>query len=128
MPFGTYGRTYMAQIEQLAQAALERDHLKLRSLVQDLTRSQTDFSSLPHPSTTDQRLLVISAALIELLAQRNNRQPPAWTKEIGALKEPFFLLESATKMKRLRTLCETQSPEPMRKRLLYAPPHFLEFA
>lgn len=118
----------MELLEQLAQAALTRDHLTLRSLVQDLTRAKTDFSKLPRPNTTDMRLLVISAALTELLAQRNNQTPPAWTKEIGALKEPFFLLESALTMKRLRTLCETQSPEPMRKRLLYAPPHFLEFA
>ncbi len=118
----------MAQIEQLAQAALERDHLKLRSLVQDFARAKTDYSKLSRPFTKDIRLLVISAALTELLAQRNNQTPPTWTKEIGALKEPFFLLESAMTMKRLRTLCETQSPEPMRKRLLYAPPHFLEFA
>jgi hypothetical protein len=118
----------MAQIEQLAQAALERDHLKLRSLVQDFVRAKIDYGSLSRPVTEDMRLLVVSAALTELLAQRNNQTPPTWTKEIGALKEPFFLLESAATMKRLRTLCETQSPEPMRKRLLYAPPHFLEFA
>jgi hypothetical protein len=65
---------------------------------------------------------------VELLAARQNQIPPAWTKDIGPLKEPFFMLESALTMKRLRALCETQSPEPMRKRLLYAPPHFLEFA
>lgn len=118
----------MAQIEQLAQAALERDSLKLRSLVQDFARANTDYSKLPYPATSDTRLLVISAALVELLAQRHHQTPPEWTKEIGALKEPFFLLEAAMKMKRLRSLCETQSPEPMRKRLLYAPPHFLEFA
>ena len=118
----------MEPIEQLAQAALDRDHLKLRSLVQDLSRSKTDFSVILRPSVTDARLLILSAALTELLAQRSNQTPPAWTKEIGALKEPFFLLESAMTMKRLKTLCETQSPEPMRKRLLFAPPHFLEFA
>jgi hypothetical protein len=118
----------MDQIEQLAQAALERDHLKLRSLVQDFVREKIDWSSLPLPSTSDPRLLVVSAALAELLALRNDQNPPAWTKEIGSLKEPFFLLESAAGMKRLRILCETQSPEPMRKRLLYAPPHFLEYA
>jgi hypothetical protein len=118
----------MEQIEQLAQAALERDHLKLRSLVQDLTREKIDWSNLPRPSTNDPRLLVVSAALVELLALRDNQTPPVWTKDVGSLKEPFFLLESAAGMKRLRTLCETQSPEPMRKRLLFAPPHFLEFA
>ncbi len=30
----------MEAIEQLAQAALERDHLKLRSLVQDFMRAR----------------------------------------------------------------------------------------
>ncbi len=118
----------MEQIEQLAQAALERDHLKLRSLVQDVTREKVDWSKTPRPSTKDARLMVFSAALVELLSERNHQVSPASTKEIGALKEPFFLLESAIQMKRLRVLCETQSPEPMRKRLLYAPPHFLEFA
>jgi hypothetical protein len=118
----------MDQIEQLAQAALERDHLKLRGLVQDLTRANVDFSLVPRPSTQDTRLLAITASLVELLALRQKQTAPAWTKEIGPLKEPFFMLESASSMKRLRTLCETQSPEPMRKRKLYAPPHFLEFA
>jgi hypothetical protein len=118
----------MEPLEQLAWAALERDHLKLRSLVQDFMRARITWSNLPRPTSNDPRLLAMSAALAELLAQRNNQPPPAWTKEIGALNEPFFLLESAATMKRLRLLCETQSPEPMRKRLLYAPPHFLEFA
>jgi hypothetical protein len=118
----------METLEQLARAALSRDHLQLRGLVQDLTRAKTDFSQMPRPSTQDARLLAMSAALVELLAAQNRQPPPAWTKEIGALNEPFFLLENAASMKRLRTLCETESPEPMRKRLLYAPPHFLEFA
>jgi len=118
----------MDQIEELSRAALARHHLKLRSLVQDLTRSNTDFSQVPRPSTEDPRLLTMTASLVELLAARQKQNPPAWTKEIGPLKEPFFMLESAASMKRLRNLCETQSPEPMRKRLVYAPPHFLEFA
>lgn len=118
----------MEQIEQLAQATLERDHLKLRSLAQDFAHAKTNFSKLPRPTTSNTQLLVISAALAELLALRNNQTPPTWTKEIGPLAEPFFLLKSAATMKHLRTLCETQSPEPMRKRRLYAPPHFLEFA
>jgi hypothetical protein len=118
----------MEQIEQLAQAALMRDHLKLRSLVQDLSRAKINFSKISRPSSSEPRLLAMSAALVELLASRNEQNPPSWTREIGPLVEPFFLLESAMTMKRLRVLCETQSPEPMRKRLLFAPPHFLEFA
>lgn len=115
-------------IEQLAEAALQRDSLRLRSLVQDISRSNVIWKEIPRPSTSDLRLLAVSAALAELLASRQNQIPPSWTKEIGPLKEPFFLLQSAESMKRLRMLCETQSPEPMRKRLLYAPPNFLEYA
>jgi hypothetical protein len=118
----------MDPLEQLAEAALQRDSLRLRGLVQDMTRSKTNWSNLPRPTTKDARLLAIAASLTELLATRQNQTPPAWTKEVGPLQEPFFLLRSAETMKRLRTLCETQAPEPMRKRRLYAPPNFLEFA
>ncbi len=118
----------MEMIERLASAALLRDHLLVRSLMQDLTRAKTDFGKIARPSTSDAKLLVMSAALVELLAIRNKQNPPSWTGEIGAFGEPFFLLESAATMKRLRALCEKESPEPMRKRQLYAPPHFLEFA
>lgn len=118
----------MELIEQLADAALQRDSLRLRSLAQDMTRAGINWSSLPRPATNDIRLLAIAASLAELLAERQNQAPPVWTREIGALNEPFFLLQSAENMKRLRVLCETQAPEPMRKRHLYAPPNFLEFA
>ncbi len=118
----------MEPIEQLARAALDRDHFRLRGLVQDMTRAQTKWSTLPRPKTSDPRLLAMAASLVELLAMRQKQTPPTWTKEIGPLKDAFFLLQSAEKMKRLRALCETQSPEPMRKRQLYAPPHFLDFA
>jgi len=118
----------MELIEQLAEAAVSQDHLRLRSLVQDLLSSKTNIGKLRAPQTQDVCLRAASASIAELLAMRQNQQPPSWTKDIGALSEPFFLVKSASQMKRLRELCETQSPEPMRKRKLYAPPHFLEFA
>ncbi len=118
----------MELIEQLAQAALTRDNLRLRSLVQDLLHSKTPLNKLARPSSRDPRVLALSASIVELLAARQGKEPPAWTKEIGALNEPFFMIESAAHMKRLRELCETQSPEPMCKRRLYAPPNFLQFA
>jgi hypothetical protein len=118
----------MELLEQMAEAALKRDSLHLRSLVQDFVRSGVPAVNLPRPNTTEPRILAVSAALAELLALRQGQTSPDWTQEIGALAEPFFLVESAISMKRLRFLCETQSPEPLRKRQLYAPPHFLEFA
>jgi hypothetical protein len=118
----------MDLIEQLAEAALQRDSLRLRSLVQDIARAKINWNMISRPTSNDPRMLALSASLVELLASRQKQPPPPWTKEIGALQEPFYLLQSAEKMKRLRLLCETQSPEPMRRRHLYAPPNFLEFA
>ena len=95
----------------------------------DLARSfYDDTSACSFARAQDKARNVMAAKINELLATRQNQTPPSWTKEIGALNEPFYLLRSAETMKRLRVLCETQSPEPMRKRQLYAPPNFLEFA
>ena len=118
----------MVTLEQLAQAALDRDNLRLRGLAQDWLRENPRLSDTLRPHSRDARLLAAAASLIELFAQRQRQDPPAWVKEVGPLPEPFFLLESAARMKRLRALCETQAPEPLRKRRLYAPPNFLEFA
>jgi hypothetical protein len=118
----------MATIEAIADAALRRESLQLRSLVQDLLGSTSALSTIPRPATDDLPLLAISAAILELLAARMGQAPPSWTSEIGSLPEPFFLLEAAQRMPRLRRLCETESPEPLRKRGFYAPPDFLTFA
>ncbi|MBI3360351.1 MAG: hypothetical protein HY023_04500 [Chloroflexi bacterium] len=118
----------MATIEQLARAALDYESLQLRSLTQDLLRESPRLSDQPRPQTDDPRLLAIAASLVELLTLRLHQAPPAWAREVGPMPEPFYLLRSAATMKRLRELCETQSPEPLRKRRLYAPPNFLEFA
>jgi hypothetical protein len=117
----------MITIEQLAQAALNGESLRLRSLTQDLLREQPLLSAYPKPQTQDPRLLTTAAALLELLAGRLHQAPPPWTSEIGALADPVYLLKEATQMKRLRAFCETEAPEPLRKRGLYAPPNFLEF-
>jgi len=118
----------MVQIDQIAEAALQRDSLHLRSLVQDLLRSQTPLADIPPPQTEDESALAISAALLELLALRTNQSPPSWTSAVGPVKEPFYLLKSAAHMKRLQQLCRQESPEPLRKRSFYAPPDYLAFA
>lgn len=117
----------MVKIEQLAQAAISRESLQLRGLVQDLLRENPQLSDIPLPDTDDPYLLAAAASLIELLALRLHQRPPLWTQEIGPLPEPVFLLEAAAYLKRLRALCETQAPEPLHKRGFYAPPNFLEF-
>jgi len=112
----------MVTLEILAETALRRDSLHLRSLVHDFVRDHPQLATIPRPRTDNPQILGTAAALLELLAQRTTQPAPAWTREIGAVPEPMFLLEAASRMHRLRVLCEAESPEPLRKRGLYAPP------
>lgn len=118
----------MVTLENMAETALRRDSLRLRGLAQDFVRDHPRLASIPRPSIDDQQILGTAAALLELLAHHTGQPAPAWTREVGAVPEPTFLLEAATHMKRLRALCEAETPEPLRKRGLYAPPDFLTFA
>ena len=118
----------MVKIEELAEAAINQDSLLLRSLAQDLLHENPNLRSIARPVTPDLKILAAAASLLELLAQRSHQEPPPWTNEIGALPEPIHFLKAAGTMKRLRVLCESQAPEPLRKRGFYAPPNFLESA
>ena len=55
----------MELIEKIAHAALERDSLQLRSLVQDFSCSNLELSKLPKPVTNNHNLLVTTAAITE---------------------------------------------------------------
>ena len=122
------GRRSMATIEQIARAALDGEGLTLRALTQDFLRGRPRLSECPRPQTADLRLLAACASLIELFAARLEQPPPAWAAAVAPLTEPVFLVRAALHMKRLRQLCETESPAPLRKRGFLAPPNFLEFA
>lgn len=118
----------MVQIEQIAQAILNGDSLAARALAQDFVRSIPSLAEVKAPATLDPLVLAMSAALLELFALRAMQEAPAWTRVVGAVSEPIFLLKSAQTMKHLRVLCETESPEPLRQRGFFAPPNYLEFA
>jgi hypothetical protein len=117
----------MVRIETIAEAILNGDSVIVRSLVQDFLHERTSFTDVPRPAVEDVYVLAVSASLLELFASRLHQRAPSWTQEIGPVPQPVFLLKSAKTMKRLRTLCETASPAPLRKRGLYAPPNYLEF-
>ncbi|MBV7337918.1 hypothetical protein KFU94_58750 [Chloroflexi bacterium TSY] len=118
----------MVQIEQLAKAVLNGEGLLARSLTQDFFRENPRLVDIVKPAVEDMRILAVSASLIELFALRMKQDAPAWTRDIGPLVEPIYLVGAVASMKRLRTLCETESPEPLRKRGFYAPPNYPEFA
>src|ERR1700720_3349746 len=121
-----FGTICMVTLEELARAALSRESLRLRSLTQDFLLENPSISECSRPATSDDRVLATAAALIELFALRRHQATPSWTKDIGPLREPFCLVEAATRLRHLRALCEAQAPLPLRNRRLYAPPNFLE--
>lgn len=118
----------MARLEDLAEAALAGDALQLRQLAQNWLRENPHLQICPPPRSDDPRITIVAAALIELFAERLNQKPPTWTAQIPGLPNPLYLLKSAQTMPRLRTMCQAESPPPLRKRNLFAPANFLSFA
>ncbi|MGA2496446.1 MAG: hypothetical protein ABSH20_01820 [Tepidisphaeraceae bacterium] len=118
----------MASLEEIARTALDGDPLALRSLIQDWLGTGISLAQVPCPATHDPAVLAVSAALAELFAQRTGQTAPAWTSIIPALPEARFLLRSAATMKRLRRMCQEESPWPLKRRNLFAPADYLLFA
>ena len=118
----------MTRLEDLAQAVLSGGALELRSMVQDFLRENPRLDICEVPKLKDPAILTVAAALVELFADRAGQSPPEWTGSIGGLDTPRYLLRSAQTMKRLRQLCEDESPLPFRRRNLFAPANYLTFA
>jgi hypothetical protein len=117
----------MVRIEDIACAALAYDALTVRDLIQDLLRNPPDWASVPRPVSVDENTLVVTAALLELLALRSGTEPPNWTREIGPAREPIHLVRAVTTMPRTRARVEAESPEPLRNRNVFAPAEYATF-
>jgi hypothetical protein len=118
----------MVRIEQLAQAAIDGDALLLRSLAQDFLQENVTLLTSKAPSSDNALILAVSAGLIELLAQRRGQSAPAWANKVPAVDRAIYLVKSALTMPRLKRLCDAESPLPLRRRNIFAPPTYLEFA
>ncbi len=118
----------MVRIDDIAVAALHADGLHLRSLVQDWLTENVEIGACLPPVSGDIKLESIAAGLVELFALRRKQTPPLWASKICHAHEPIYLVKSVATMPRLRQLCADESPEPLRRRNLFAPPTFLEYA
>jgi hypothetical protein len=118
----------MVRLEELANAALGSDALRLRGLAQDWLLENPVLSRVARPESNDADVLATAAGLVELLALRAGQSPPGWTAQFGPVKHPVFLVKAALTMRRLRQTCEAEPPLPLRRRGLYAPADFLSFA
>ncbi|MFM9960535.1 MAG: hypothetical protein ACKV2Q_04845 [Planctomycetaceae bacterium] len=118
----------MSDFNEIVKAAVCRDNLWLRGAVQEFIRLRPCLVDVGKPDTDNEFELVVAAGIMELLAIRISQVAPSWTAEVGGLSEPFFLVTAAERMPYTRHLCEQESPEPLRKRNLLAPPQFLTWA
>ena len=81
-------------VEQLANAALARDAIQVRSLAQELCQSSPLLSDLEQPTTIRPKSLIVAAALVELLAIRKHVAAPAWALAIGGFRGNHIEVEA----------------------------------
>lgn len=116
----------MTPLEQIAAQILAKNPLEVRSLVQDYLRRASPLWLERAPTSDDQQIQAVTAAIAELIAARTSQEAPAWASQIGRLPAPVYLVEAATRSPRMRARIEQESPEPLRKRNVFAPASYLE--
>ena len=115
-------------LSDLVQALLRRDALAARQWVADAGRRSIVWADVPRPVGWTALELAVAAGVVELLASRADQMPPPWTVTVSQAPTPVYLVHAAETMPRLRRLCETEGPEPLRSRHVFAPPEFLTIA
>lgn len=115
-------------LRDLVAALLQYDALTARQWIADASRQAMDWTRVPQPVGWSQVEVAVAAGVVELLASRANQTPPVWTRSIGGAPVPVYLVRAADTMPRLRRSCETEGPQPLRSRQIYAPPEFLTVA
>jgi len=116
-------------IADLSRALATFDALAARQFVADAGREGIEWSRVAAPSIEDPREeMAIAASVVELLAERAGERAPDWTRTVPPAPQPIFLVRAAASMPRTRRMCEEESPEPLRRRRIFALPDFLTIA
>jgi hypothetical protein len=116
------------ELRDLVDALLARDALKARQWTADAEREAMIWTHVPRPVGWDATELAVAAGVVELCASRASQAPPSWTATVGCAPDPLYLVRACETMPRLRLSCETEGPEPLRIRRIFAPPEFMTAA
>ena len=116
------------ELHDLVEALVARDALRARQWAADAAREAVVWTDVPRPIGWSALELAVAAGIVELFASRSNQAPPPWTATVGGAPSPVYLVRAAETMPRLRRSCETDGPEPLRARRIYAPPDFMTVA
>jgi hypothetical protein len=115
----------MTPLERIAAQILAKNPFEVRSLAQDYLRRGAPVWSERAPDSNDPEIRAVTAAIADLIATRTAQQAPAWVDQIGRLPMPIYLVEAAATSPKMRARVEQESPEPLRKRNVFAPPAYL---
>jgi hypothetical protein len=116
------------ELRDLVEALLARNALTARQWVADAAREAVIWTDVPRPLGWSAQELAVAAGVVEIFASRSHQAPPPWTATVGCAPEPLYLVRAAETMPRLRLSCETEGPQPLRVRRIYAPPDFMTAA
>jgi hypothetical protein len=111
------------ELLELVQAVLARDAVTARQWVLDAARLGFDWSTVRRPVGFRGDQLPVAAALVELFAARAGVRAPEWTHHIGPASHPVWLVTD--RLPRFAREVERESPEPLRRRGVFAPDGFL---
>ena len=110
----------------LTLALLRGDDLTARQGVKDAARAGFSWSQAPAPDFKGPRGRAAYAAVVELLASRAGQAPPTWTGSVGDAPAPLFLVRAAKRSKALRSESRNSTPEPLKKRNVFALRDYLD--
>ena len=116
------------ELRDLVKALLGHDPLRARQWAADAAREAMIWAEVPRPVGWTALELAVAAGVVELFSGRAHQPPPSWTATIGRAPVPVYLVRASETMPRLRRSCETEGPEPLRSRQIYAPPEFMTVA
>lgn len=115
-------------IHDLVHALLAGDLLTARQWVADAQRTSVRWQSLEQPVDLNERELSVAAAVVELLASRAGQRAPAWTTDVGAVRDLLVLDPGLEQMPRSFARAKAAGPEALLKRNIVALPDFLAVA
>lgn len=115
-------------IHDLVHALLAGDLLTSRQWVADAQRTGVRWQSLARPVDLNDLEMSVAAAVVELFASRAGQVAPAWTTDIGAVRELLVLDPGLEQMPRSFARAKVAGPESLLKRNIVALPDFLAVA
>jgi hypothetical protein len=106
---------------------LAEDMRPARAIVMDLLSDaragRLALRDIGRPNLADKDKLALCASLVEHIASQAKQDPPTWTRDIGAVAAPVYLVKFG--LSKMKALYEAESPEPLRRRRFYAPAGYL---